>query len=465
MADMDDGDDKLLYSSNNAQDNDISDNHRTLDSTHVDENKPSGSDNQEANDADDSDSDDDIEIVLAVPDDASISGSGVPAAGNADSAHTAASAAILPANSKTVQSKSAIGLPIPRQDSTAPAAQQPATGSGKPTIDIDAVGQYEGKDILDVDTDQFEDKPWKKPGADITDYFNYGFNEQTWKTYCNKQKMMREEIQMQKRLNPYDLPMDSDYGFDMQAFAAQQRMLGNPMPVFSTGKYQRLPHTGYGADNTLKQQSIMGKRPRDEDDSVKVLGEQTISTDRSRNKESSASGHQGGSSLDIPDHQNPPTQMGFIPSVNVFGDIHRHFPGNPELGVIQQHPVFGQFSQGPGGNIPRMDHSLLPRPLDGVLPVPFGFDPRAIPAGLDPRASAAHMADISGKPTNISGQTDRDRDSRENRDRGRDRDRDRAKERDRDRGRDNRDRGRDSRDSRDRDRDRQVHARNHSFKH
>ena len=28
-------------------------------------------------------------------------------------------------------------------------------------------------------------------GADITDYFNYGFNEETWQQYCDKQKAMR----------------------------------------------------------------------------------------------------------------------------------------------------------------------------------------------------------------------------------------------------------------------------------
>jgi pre-mRNA 3'-end-processing factor FIP1 len=32
-----------------------------------------------------------------------------------------------------------------------------------------------------------DEKPWNKPGADVTDYFNYGFNETTWKEYCNMQ--------------------------------------------------------------------------------------------------------------------------------------------------------------------------------------------------------------------------------------------------------------------------------------
>ena len=30
-------------------------------------------------------------------------------------------------------------------------------------------------------------------GADITDYFNYGFNEDSWKLYCSKQNRLRAE--------------------------------------------------------------------------------------------------------------------------------------------------------------------------------------------------------------------------------------------------------------------------------
>ncbi|KAI8340309.1 Fip1 motif-domain-containing protein [Chlamydoabsidia padenii] len=60
-------------------------------------------------------------------------------------------------------------------------------------VDLDAVGEYNGQPITELDVDIFEDKPWRKPGADITDYFNYGFNEVTWRAYCAKQKTMREK--------------------------------------------------------------------------------------------------------------------------------------------------------------------------------------------------------------------------------------------------------------------------------
>lgn len=46
------------------------------------------------------------------------------------------------------------------------------------TIDLDANPTLkDGTPIYDLDLATMEDKPWRKPGADITDYFNYGFNE------------------------------------------------------------------------------------------------------------------------------------------------------------------------------------------------------------------------------------------------------------------------------------------------
>jgi len=94
---------------------------------------------------------------------------------------------------------------------------QAINGLGKSTVDINAPGQYEGQNIYDVDLDSFEEKPWRKPGSDITDYFNYGFNEQTWRAYCLKQKQIREESNLQKRINVYESGSnDQDLGFGEQ---------------------------------------------------------------------------------------------------------------------------------------------------------------------------------------------------------------------------------------------------------
>ncbi|ORY79913.1 Fip1 motif-domain-containing protein [Protomyces lactucae-debilis] len=62
-----------------------------------------------------------------------------------------------------------------------------------PNVDIHAIAQLDGKSILEIDLEALEHKPWRQEGADITDYFNYGFDEFTWTAYVNKQKQIRSE--------------------------------------------------------------------------------------------------------------------------------------------------------------------------------------------------------------------------------------------------------------------------------
>ena len=44
-----------------------------------------------------------------------------------------------------------------------------------------------------------DDKPWRRPGTDMTDYFNYGFDEFTWASYCLKQESLRKEVADSKK--------------------------------------------------------------------------------------------------------------------------------------------------------------------------------------------------------------------------------------------------------------------------
>jgi len=129
---------------------------------------------------------------------------------------------------------------------------QAANGLGKSTVDINAPGQYEGQSIYDVDLDSFEEKPWRKPGSDITDYFNYGFNEQTWRAYCLKQKQIREESNLQKRINVYESGSnDQDLGF-----GEQQPTMG------------RSGRGGFINENSRMNSNLSRKMLRDQDDSV-----------------------------------------------------------------------------------------------------------------------------------------------------------------------------------------------------
>ena len=86
----------------------------------------------------------------------------------------------------------------------------PATG--KPILETD----------LDTDFPSESSKPWRKPGADITDYFNYGFDEFTWASYCLKKQNMPKEV---KGIN-----QETE---QLKAFMDQ--MPGSGMPGMPTG--------------------------------------------------------------------------------------------------------------------------------------------------------------------------------------------------------------------------------------
>ncbi|KAK8954028.1 hypothetical protein KSP39_PZI002667 [Platanthera zijinensis] len=42
------------------------------------------------------------------------------------------------------------------------------------------------RSIFDIDVESFECKPWRFNGVDITDYFNFGLDEEGWRTYCEQ---------------------------------------------------------------------------------------------------------------------------------------------------------------------------------------------------------------------------------------------------------------------------------------
>lgn len=75
---------------------------------------------------------------------------------------------------------------------TGVAPDKPKVAMGKFSIEeFESVGTISGQLAHEFSIDSLDEKPWRKPGADITDYFNYGFNEETWRAYCERQKKMR----------------------------------------------------------------------------------------------------------------------------------------------------------------------------------------------------------------------------------------------------------------------------------
>ncbi|KAL9597666.1 MAG: hypothetical protein Q9219_004993 [cf. Caloplaca sp. 3 TL-2023] len=83
--------------------------------------------------------------------------------------------------------------PIP----TKPGASYPAFRTSSIDVDAKPIHGPTGKPItkVDMDADFSEDeKPWRRPGTDMSDYFNYGFDEFTWASYCLKQDTLRKDV-------------------------------------------------------------------------------------------------------------------------------------------------------------------------------------------------------------------------------------------------------------------------------
>ncbi|XP_062212258.1 FIP1[V]-like protein [Phragmites australis] len=73
------------------------------------------------------------------------------------------------------------------------------------------------KTIFDIDVDTiFEEKPWKYPGADISDFFNFGLDEDKWKDFCKQLDQLRLESTMQSRIRVYESGRsEQDYDPDL----------------------------------------------------------------------------------------------------------------------------------------------------------------------------------------------------------------------------------------------------------
>ncbi|PQE26320.1 hypothetical protein CJF30_00001058 [Rutstroemia sp. NJR-2017a BBW] len=112
---------------------------------------------------------------------------------------------------RTTTSDVAAKLPPVKKEkgaATKAAGTPPVSGADLPglaisKIDVDAKPIYEpaGKPITQVNIDEDlneNDKPWRRPGTDISDYFNYGFDEFTWALYASKQESLRSEFDANK---------------------------------------------------------------------------------------------------------------------------------------------------------------------------------------------------------------------------------------------------------------------------
>ncbi|KAM9314175.1 pre-mRNA 3'-end-processing factor FIP1 isoform 3-T3 [Pholidichthys leucotaenia] len=132
-------------------------------------------------------------------------------------------------------------------------------------VDLDAPGNINGVPVLEVDMESFEEKPWRKPGADLSDYFNYGFNEDTWKAYCEKQKRMRMGLEV------------TTVGSATSKITVQQGRTGNEKEISSLSVHTSKPE--FTSPVSLYKSTI-SQVTRKMSGTIDVIGGQTATISR-----------------------------------------------------------------------------------------------------------------------------------------------------------------------------------------
>ncbi|MCJ1381120.1 cleavage polyadenylation factor subunit fip1 [Xylographa soralifera] len=158
-----------------------------------------------------------------------------------------------PSGAPKPQSASAIKTQTSVRASPAPSkpgTAYPPYKTSNIDVDTNPIYQSNGKPITEIDMDADfpeDDKPWRKPGTDMTDYFNYGFDEFTWASYCLKQESLRKDITDQKK------QME-----DMQNFLGMPGAMSVPgMPIVPAGLPAAVPSMGGMGDMPPDLQQMM----------------------------------------------------------------------------------------------------------------------------------------------------------------------------------------------------------------
>ncbi|KAM9742368.1 pre-mRNA 3'-end-processing factor FIP1 isoform 5-T5 [Dama dama] len=312
-------------------------------------------------------------------------------------------------------------------------------------VDLDAPGSINGVPLLEVDLDSFEDKPWRKPGADLSDYFNYGFNEDTWKAYCEKQKRIRMGLEVipvtstTNKITAEDCTMEVTPGAEIQdgrfnLFKVQQGRTGNaeketalpstkaeftsPPSLFKTGlpPSRRLPGAIDVIGQTITISRVEGRRRANENSNIQVLSERSA-TEVDNNFSKPPPFFPPGAP---PTHLPPPPFLPPPPTVSTAP------PLIPPPGIPITVPPPG-FPPPPGAPPP----SLIPTIESGHS---SGYDSRSARAFPYGNVAFPHLPGSAPSwPSLVDTSKQWDYYSRREKDRDRDRERDRERDRDRDR--------------------------------
>ncbi|KAK1269516.1 hypothetical protein QJS04_geneDACA005368 [Acorus gramineus] len=184
------------------------------------------------------------------------------------------------------------------------------SGHGAPTWGNNSSGRAFGggmdftlpshKTVFDIDIDCFEDKPWRHPGVDRSDFFNFGLDEENWKDYCKQLVQLRLEATMQSRIRVYesgrseqeydpDLPPELAVAAGLQDMSTETAHIGKEdgaqvdmngqgrrtawiHPQLPTGRAIQV-ESGSGSERPLRQ-----TRMRDSDAVIEVSVDESITS-------------------------------------------------------------------------------------------------------------------------------------------------------------------------------------------
>ncbi|KAJ2741106.1 cleavage polyadenylation factor subunit fip1, partial [Coemansia sp. BCRC 34301] len=256
-------------------------------------------------------------------------------------------------------------------------------------IDLLTVQLLNGIDMFKIDLDMLDEKPWRMPGADITDYFNFGFNEETWKLYCLKQRQIRAEFNARKMLPPSMMMMPGAGGMPMGNPAMMQAMMsqgfrpemaGNMYPPGMVPPFMRPGQPGMSPMGG-KQPGADGEDHGGSDDGQGTDHDDSAAQHRSANMPSNSQAMQQGHMHMTPQQiqfQQQQMRMGMQPG---------YYPGQnfaPGMGGPQRNmPISQQQMNMQMGNLPPQMQMQLQMQMGGrppMAPNSQGMQPRPGPS-------------------------------------------------------------------------------------
>ncbi|KAG9282768.1 pre-mRNA 3'-end-processing factor FIP1 isoform X1, partial [Astyanax mexicanus] len=331
-----------------------------------------GTASQEGDEESDSDSDDDDEVCVTI--------------GN-----------IKRGSSQSISSSTPVSFNIK--------ASSRSTSSAR-GVDLDASGSISGASVLEPGEESFEEKPWRKPGADLSDYFNYGFGEDTWKVYCDKQRRMRMSLEVMTLGSSSKTMVNYDRGNCPSVLDSSTRKTDTSINVTP------------GQTGTISR--VEGRRRAEENDTN--VGVQSSDAEFQSTKPHPFL------PLNIPPPPFPPFPISTTPSV---------IPPPPRLPIRVPPPGFPipPGAPSPPSAIPTLDSSRSGGSYDGRSAHSYPFSAGVFPPVLGSVGSWLDLMD-SAKASKYYSHHDKKRERVRDREREWTRDRERERERNRERQRD-----------------------------